>query len=254
MLHLRARAKSSVVFLVLYVVLMFVNILVLIWEVRGGMKRRTLLLLEGIINSLLVGEVAIAVCVTGKKYFHSGYNVMDFAVTCLSVVFFLILLEEDLPLLRALELSYANTLLIGARYVFQACRLMALLWRSEPNRRFISQGDVSFVRDAVAGEKELLGLSRQTGAGSDKETQELHSHTMAVLSGATSNARLSKLESLGAAALKLTSTRAADAVEPTDPDVHVPSHLREGSLEIEKLQPDSATVALAASLHQHLVA
>jgi len=129
----------------LYVIIAFLNLFVLIWELAVGSKHWGVIAVEFLINIVLLVEVVVGIVIFQADYFRDWTKLMDFVVTLLCIIFFALFLYEDSRQEDA-ALTVMDSLLLIFRYVFQGIRLTILIIRSRNKGKFFTQDDVDFNR------------------------------------------------------------------------------------------------------------
>ena len=140
-----ARLRNTPACLLLYLVLILLNLFVIAFEWRGGSVRHPFAItLETIINVFLVAEVLTSILQQRAAYWHQTVNVIDFVLTALCVVFFVLFLSRPPSPDSDSSWSDIDVVLMIARYCFQLSRISVLIWRGRKTTDALTQEDIDF--------------------------------------------------------------------------------------------------------------
>jgi len=121
--RLAIQIKSSVSFLVLYIVLILANLFVLIWEFAGKSSHIAVVLVEALINFMFLAEIVVEMLIQGlTRYFDDNWNRVDFLVCVFCLLFFIVFCFENTPDNHTDISNYLDGILIGLRYSIQLIR------------------------------------------------------------------------------------------------------------------------------------
>ena len=166
------RLKNTVACLLLYLVLILLNVVVIAWEYSGGSTRHWLAIcLEAVINVILACEVATSILHLRRQYWHHWINIVDFTLTVLCLLFFIIFLTHPPPdSSRGADDTWEtlDVAVLIVRYCFQLTRISVLIYRGRRTTDVLVQDDVDFtvheMRDKM--DKELAKAdTKQNGSG-----------------------------------------------------------------------------------------
>jgi len=123
-----------------YLILMLANIFVLVVEFAGksAFDRLFVVICEGLINAFLAGEVIAGLIIYHWSYFKQWYHVVDFVLTMLCLVFYVIFIEEATPGQGGVVDFELESILLGFRYTFQTLRVVSLLAQSKDRKNMLA--------------------------------------------------------------------------------------------------------------------
>lgn len=161
--------------LCIYVVLMVFNLCVLILELVGTtlFDRIFVMVCEGFINLFLAVEVVVDLIIFRLAYFKKWYHIIDFLLTVLCWVFYLMYIEEERPGKGGLMDLSVDSVLLGFRYAFQALRFCFVFLHSHRKKRIVSVEDIEF---PPAGADPAHRTEEQDSAHRTEEQDSAHAN------------------------------------------------------------------------------
>merc|ERR1712100_331095 len=121
------RTKYTTGALMVYLIISFLSIFVLAWELAGaGGRSGVAISIEIFINTFLITDVALDIVSQGcKTYWSSWGNVFDFVITMCCLIFFGFFVMNEMSVYDN-DLSYVDAVFLSVRYCFQIFRLFMI--------------------------------------------------------------------------------------------------------------------------------
>lgn len=154
-----------------YFIIMILNLAVVIWEVAGGKFHPGIIAIETLINSCMVIEQGINIFVYSWDYFRKYLNILDFLVTIVCLIFFILFFKINLP-------SGLESVFLAFRYILQLVRLATIAYRSRLRRDLLKlTEEIKFDHldsIAMAGSIESLDLFASVSPSSTAQADAAH--------------------------------------------------------------------------------
>jgi len=169
MRHMNLRAQRTFGCYLTYVVMIWLAIVVILWEISSMHRRPNHWLhiaIECVISIFLIAEIFVFTVAMGRHYFAQWIHVADLVITIgCALIFVGLLVDEmvesfDWP--DEVELS-----ILLVRYGLMACRLLCLCYRSGRAGSIRRTSAVRFSR--IASDNADTGLSQDSGKPTNTE-------------------------------------------------------------------------------------